>query len=109
LGVPRSVYYAWKRRESLEDRAGSPCPVYELLPDERTAICAYEVEYLKIAYRKLTWMMFDAGTVFCAGESTVYRVLSEADVLSRWKRRQARRPERYTITAVSSSIAMWLQ
>src|SRR5690606_10061852 len=36
-------------------------------------------------YRKLTWMMVDAGAV-CVGESTVYRVLSEADLLSRWKR-----------------------
>jgi hypothetical protein len=38
LGVPRSVYYAWKKRESLEDRAGKPCRVYEVLPEERTAI-----------------------------------------------------------------------
>ena len=30
-------------------------------------------------------MMIDAGLV-CVGESTVYRVLSEADLLSRWKR-----------------------
>lgn len=35
--------------------------------------------------RKLTWMMVDAQ-VACVGESTVYRVLSEADLLSRWKR-----------------------
>ena len=25
LGVPRSVYYAWKKRDNLEDRAGRPC------------------------------------------------------------------------------------
>jgi transposase InsO family protein len=30
-------------------------------------------------------MMVDAGTA-CLGESTVYRVLSDADLLSRWKR-----------------------
>jgi hypothetical protein len=39
LGVPRSVYYAWKRRDGLEDRAGKPCRVYEVLPEERAAIC----------------------------------------------------------------------
>ena len=33
-------------------------------------------------------MMVDAG-VACVGESTVYRVLSEADLLSRWKRSTA--------------------
>jgi putative transposase len=85
LGVPRSVYYAWKKRDNLEDRAGKPCRAYELLPQERSAICEFALGYPKIGYRKLTWMMVDAG-VACVGESTVYRVLSDADLLSRWKR-----------------------
>jgi transposase InsO family protein len=85
LGVPRSVYYAWKRRESLEDRVGKPCRVYEVLPAERAAICAFALQFPKIGYRKVTWMMVDAG-VACVGESTVYRVLSDADLLWRWKR-----------------------
>jgi putative transposase len=85
LGVPRSVFYAWKKRENLEDRAGKPCRVYEVLPEERAAICEFALQYPKIGYRKLTWMMVDAG-VACVGESTVYRVLSDADLLSRWKR-----------------------
>ena len=88
LGVPRSVYYAWQRRENLEDRAGTPCRVYAVLPEERAAICHYALRFAKIGYRKLTWMMIDAG-VACVGESTVYRVLSEADLLSRWKRSTA--------------------
>ena len=70
LGLPRSVYYAWKARESLEDRAGKPCRVYEVLPEERTAICEYALQFTRIGYRKLTWMMVDAG-VACVGESTV--------------------------------------
>jgi len=85
LGVPRSVYYGWLRRENLEDRAGAPCRVYEALPEERAAICEFALRYPKIGYRKLTWMMVDAQVV-CVGESTVYRVLSEANLLSRWKR-----------------------
>lgn len=85
LGVPASVYYAWLKRDSLEDRPGQRCRVYEVLPDERTAICAFALQYPKIGYRKLTWMLVDAG-VACVGESTVYRVLSDADLLSRWKR-----------------------
>jgi transposase InsO family protein len=88
LGVPSSVYYAWKNRESLEDRPGKPCRVYELLPQERTSICEFALQYPQIGYRKLTWMMVDAAVV-CAGESSVYRVLSEADLLSRWKRSRA--------------------
>ena len=85
LGVPRSVYYAWKGRESLHDRHGAPCRMYEVLAEERAAICAFALKHPKVGYRKLTWMMVDAG-VACVGESTVYRVLSEADLLSRWKR-----------------------
>src|SRR3984885_7956303 len=81
LGVPRSVFYGWKKRGGLEDRGGKPCWVYEVLPEERTAICEFALNYPKIGYRKLTWMMVDAGTA-CVGESTVYRVLSEATHLS---------------------------
>jgi hypothetical protein len=88
LGIARSVYYAWKSRESLEDKVGQRCRLYEVLPEERTAICEYALGFPKIGYRKLTWMMVDAG-VACVGESTVYRVLSEADLLSRWKRSAA--------------------
>jgi putative transposase len=85
LGVPRSVYYAWHKRECLEDRKGTSCRAYEVLPEERTAICEFSLGYPKIGYRKLTWMMVDAN-VACVGESTVYRTLSDADLLSRWKR-----------------------
>ena len=87
LGVPRSVYYAWLNRESLQDQLGKPCRVYEILAEERAAICAFALQYPKIGYRKLTWMRVD-GKVACVGESTVYRVLSDADLLSRWKRSQ---------------------
>jgi len=90
LGVPRSVYYGWLRRESLEDRPGAPCRVYEALAEERAAICEFALRYPKIGYRKLTWMMVDAQVV-CVGESTVYRVLSEANLLSRWKRSERSR------------------
>ncbi len=85
LGVPCSVYYAWKKRESLEDRMGKPCRAYEVLAEERAAICGFALQYAKIGYRKLTWMMVDAG-VACVAESSVYRVLRDADLLSRWKR-----------------------
>jgi putative transposase len=88
LGVPRSVYYAWVTRECLQDRVSTPCRAYELLPEERTAICAFALQYPKIGYRKLTWMMVDANVV-CVGESTVYRTLNDADLLSRWKRSES--------------------
>ena len=81
LGVPRSVYYAWRRRECLHDWSRAPWRVYEVLSEERAAICRFALLQPKIGCRKLTWMMIDAGLA-CVGESTVYRVLSEADLLS---------------------------
>ena len=50
LGVPRSVYYAWKWRESLKDWTGKPCRVYEILPEESTVICEFALSYPKIGY-----------------------------------------------------------
>lgn len=88
LGVPRSVYYAWKARESLQDKTGTRCRLYELLPEERVAIGQFALAFPKIGYRNLTRMRVDAA-VACVAESTVYRVLSEADLLSRWKRSAA--------------------
>jgi hypothetical protein len=67
--------------------------VYELLPEERAAICEFALQNPKIGYRKFTWMMVDAG-IACVGESTVYRVLSDADLLSRWKRSTVSRGSR---------------
>lgn len=85
LGVPRSVYYAWAKRESLNDVPGRPCRAYEILAAERQAICRFALQHPKVGYRKLAWMMLDGG-VAAVSESTVYRVLSEADLLARWKR-----------------------
>lgn len=94
LGVPRSVFYEWRRRDNLHDRAGIPNRVHELLPEERQAICAFALQHPRVGYRKLTWMMIDAE-IACVGESTVYRVLSEADLLSRWKRSERSSGEYY--------------
>ena len=59
--MPRSVYYAWKRHASLVDRIGTRCELYEVLPEERAAICEFALRFPKIGYRKLTWMLVDAG------------------------------------------------
>lgn len=63
-------------------------------PEERAAICEFALGFAKIGYRKLTWMMVDVGTV-CVGESTVYRVLSDADLC---RAGNARRPRAVNIT-----------
>lgn len=91
LGVSRSRYYEWRERQQadrLEDAVGKGTPLTRLLEEERQAICAYAQRHPKIGYRKLAWMMIDENIV-CVDESTVYRVLSQADLLYRYKRSEA--------------------
>lgn len=90
LGVSRSRYYEWlERREEkrLQDETPKRAPLTRLLEEERQAICGFAQRHPKIGYRKLSWMMIDAGIV-CVDESSVYRVLKEADLLYRYKRSQ---------------------
>lgn len=49
LGVPRSVSYAGKGRDSLQDQTAKPCRMYAGLPEERAAICAFALRYPKSA------------------------------------------------------------
>lgn len=88
LGVSRSRYYEWVGRQGedrLHDEPARRVPLSRLLDEERQAICAYAQCHPRIGYRKLTWMMIDAGIV-AVDESSVYRVLKEADLLYRFKR-----------------------
>lgn len=41
------------------DRVGKRWRVYEVLPEDRAAICEFALQYSKIGYRKLTGMMVD--------------------------------------------------
>ena len=102
LGVPRSVYFEWRRR-AAQDRLADLPPVAPrldtLLPEEEQAIREFALNHPKVGYRKLAWMMVDQGVAY-ASESAVYRVLDEADLLSRWKRSERSTGEyRYRPTA----------
>jgi putative transposase len=99
LGLPRSVYFAWRARAQsgqLADAPRSPASYDRLLPDEIEAIKAFALRHPKTGYRKLTYMMLDQDIV-AASESAVYRVLREADLLHRWKR-PSRSPGVYAFT-----------
>lgn len=88
LGLSRSRYYEWLSRqaaERLEDGVPKRTPLTRLLDEEKAAICAYAQRHPKIGYRKLAWMMIDENIV-SVDESSVYRVLKEADLLYRFKR-----------------------
>jgi transposase InsO family protein len=58
--------------------------MYELLPSEREAIIDYALKHPEIRHRELAWRMLDEG-VCAVSASSVYRVLSEANLVCRWK------------------------
>jgi putative transposase len=89
LGFPKSRYYDWRAREDgevLDDLVsgarGSP---YAILPEEKQAVVEYALRHPKEGYRRLAWMMVDEDVAYLS-PSSVYRVLSDADLLYRWKR-----------------------
>lgn len=89
LGLPKSRYYDWKRREDealLADLApvprGSP---HGILPEEKAAVIRYALAHPKEGYRRLAWMMVDEDVAYLS-PSSVYRILRDEDLLYRWKR-----------------------
>jgi putative transposase len=89
LGLSRGRYHEWRKRAAgegrLADRSTAVLSRSALLPEERQAITAYALAHPKDGYRRLTWQMVDADIAYVS-PSSVYRTLSEADLLYRWKR-----------------------
>jgi putative transposase len=55
-----------------------------LLADEEEAIVTYALSHPKEGYRRLSYMMLDDDVAYCS-PSSVYNVLSERELLCRWK------------------------
>lgn len=89
LGLAKSRYYDWKAREEeagLEDLfPGSRASPYAILAEEKAAVIGYALEHPREGYRRLAWMMVDEDVAYVS-PSSVYRILSDSDLLYRWKR-----------------------
>ena len=77
-GLSRSTWYGWlgRGRNRITTR---PC-VTSILPAEESAVIAFRAEHREVGYRKLTWMMNDAG-VAALSEPSVYQALKRHDLL----------------------------
>lgn len=85
LGIPSSKYYNWKKRLGRVNAHNSKAPRGHWLQEwEKKAILSYEAEHPEEGYRRLTYMMLDAGVV-AASPSSVYRVLKNAGRIGRKK------------------------
>ena len=88
LGIPSSKYYDWRRRYGRANEHNAQVPRDHWLLDwEKQAILGYHQRHADAGYRRLTYMLLDAGEV-ATSPSSVYRVLKEAGKLSK----EAREP-----------------
>lgn len=96
LGLAENTYYRWRRMEAtgnLEDSYTKVPNLDATLNWEIDAAIKYALSNPKESYRRLSYLMIDEDIVYLT-PSTVYRILSERDLLCRYKRSD-RSPGRY--------------
>ncbi len=91
LGISRSKFYNWQSRYGKVNEHNSWIPRdFWLTNDERHAIADYYHDNPLEGYRRLCYMMMDADVV-AVSPSSVYRVLTRANLLNRWNRKESKK------------------
>jgi len=88
LCLSKSRYHAWAQRaarDTLADLVRPPQSPWQALPAEVDAVLTYALTHPRDGYRRLAWMMVDEDVAYLS-PSSVYRILDNADLLSRRKR-----------------------
>ncbi len=84
LGIAASKYYNWQSRYGKANEHNALIPRdFWLTEEEKQAIIDFYKENPLEGYRRLTFMMLDQDVV-AVSPSSVYRVLSAAELLRRW-------------------------
>ena len=84
LGIASSKYYDWQNRYGKANEHNAPIPRdFWLAEWEKQAIIDFFKKHPLEGYRRLSFMMLDQDVV-AVSPSSVYRVLSAADLLRRW-------------------------
>lgn len=91
IGITRSKYYDWRYRYGKVNEHNDWIPRDFWLADrEKHAIIAYYYDHRLEGYRRLTYMMIDDDVV-AVSPSSVYRVLKNAGLLTRWNRKPSKK------------------
>lgn len=91
LGIAASKYYDWQNRYGKANEHNALIPRDFWLEDwEKKAIIDFYLEHPLEGYRRLTFMMLDRDVV-AVSPSSVYRVLSAADLLRRWNSKTSKK------------------
>jgi putative transposase len=91
LGLAPSKYYNWQQRYGKANEHNALIPRNFWLEGwERQAIIDFHLKYPLEGYRRLTFMMLDRNVV-AVSPSSVYRVLSAAQLLRRWNGKKSKK------------------
>ena len=91
LGVTASKFYDWRQRYGRVNEHNGWVPRdFWLEPWEKEAIIGFHLKNPLEGYRRLTFMMLDADVV-AVSPASVWRVLKQAGLLSRWKGKPSRK------------------
>jgi transposase InsO family protein len=96
IGIARYKFYDWRERLGEGNHHNGKIPkTHWLTPEERQSIIDYARQYISInsyylkdGYRRIAYMGIDEDKFACSPTS-VYRVLSKAGLLNKWKGRHA--------------------
>jgi len=85
MRVPEGTYYKWRQRYGKVNEHNGWIPRDHWLEDwEKRAIIAFHQQHPLEGYRRLTYMMLDTDVV-AVSASSVYRVLKQAGLMSRFR------------------------
>lgn len=91
IGITRSKFHDWQFRYGKVNEHNAWIPRDFWLTDhEKQAIINYYLDHPLEGYRRLTYMMMDKDIV-AVSPSSVYRVLSNAGILSKWNRKPSKK------------------
>ena len=91
VGISRSKFYDWQQRYGKVNEHNTWIPRDFWLTDyEKQAIINYYLDHPLEGYRRLTYMMMDED-IAAVSPSSVYRVLSNAGILSKWNRKPSKK------------------
>lgn len=87
IGVQRGKFYNWTTRYGKANEHNALVPRdHWVEPWEKEAVLAFHAKNTLEGYRRLTFMMLDAGVV-AVSPTTTWRILSNAGVIDKWKKR----------------------
>jgi len=91
LELSAGKFYDWRSRYGAVNQHNAWVPRdFWLVEWEKQAILDYQEKYPLEGYRRLTYMMIDAGVV-AVSPSSVFRVLRNADRLRRWAHKTSKK------------------